>query len=99
MAHQFNALIRALPALALWSCAGAAMAANPLGFAVAAAPSMFVLAVAQADAGSVDGKPLKVEAPPPPRQEAPAPDAGRSPPAVAQSAPQDRADEQKVALR
>ena len=99
MAHQSKALVLALPMLALWSCAGMAMAANPLGFAVAAAPSMFVLAVAQADAERVEGKQAKAEATPRPRQEALAADTARTAPPVAPAAPPEQADGPRISLR
>ncbi|MBB3222014.1 hypothetical protein [Pseudoduganella umbonata] len=98
MAHQSRALFLALPALALWCCAGMAMAANPLGFAVAAAPSMFVLAVEEARGNDKDAKAAMQE-----REAALA--AAEQARQVVQPAPQERAaarataDDRKVTLR
>lgn len=106
MARQSRspALFCALLALALLSLAATATAANPLGMAVAGAPSMFVLAVAQAtgegkDAG--DARPAGLEDRRQPRQEAPPPAADRNRQAATQPAAQESAipDERKVSLR
>jgi hypothetical protein len=75
MARQSRspALFCALLALALLSLAAAATAANPLGLAVAGAPSMFVLAVAEATGNTRDGAGARqagAEDPRQPRQDA-----------------------------
>lgn len=99
MAHHFNAPLRTLLALAWWFGAASAMAANPLGFAVAAAPSMFVLAVAEAAPDSAEGKAVKAVEPRQPPPETPAPAARSSRQAAAQPVPEERDNDRKVSLR
>jgi hypothetical protein len=110
MARQSRspALFCALLALALLSLAATATAANSLGLAVAGAPSMFVLAVAEARGDARDDKATAVagaEVQRPPRQEALPPAAERNRQAATQAAAQAHAventlaDDRKVSLR
>ena len=110
MARQSRspALFCALLALALLSLGAAASAANPLGMAVAGAPSMIVLAVAEARGDAREDKRIRQAAADvrlQPRQEALALEAERNRQAAAQPAAQARAvdstlaDDRKVSLR
>ncbi len=112
MAYQFASTLRVLLALALLPVVTGATAASSLGAAVAGAPSLFVLAVAEATG---DGKAMRREAERESGREsearrgsAPAPSAGdkeHDRQAAAQPAPQGRPgsvdlqDDGKVALR
>jgi hypothetical protein len=104
MAYQFASTLRVLLALALLPVVTGAAAASSLGSAVAGAPSLFVLAVAEATG---DGKEAsrEAEARHGSGPEQSAGDKERNRQAAAQPAPQGRPggvdlqDDSKVALR
>lgn len=79
----------AMLALALLCAAGGAAAVNPLGLAVAGAPSMFVLAVAQASGDTRGGRVAQAG----PHPEARAADTDRLRQAAAPSPPGQRTEE------
>jgi hypothetical protein len=90
-------------ALALLCCPVAAMAANPFGSAVAGAPSLFVLAVAEARGENKETRAETQDREP--RQEVQANASDRGRPASVQAPSQrpmggsERADERKLSLR
>ncbi|HEX8601891.1 MAG TPA: hypothetical protein VF774_04555 [Pseudoduganella sp.] len=96
MAHRSRspAIFCALLTLALLSLAAAATAANPLGMAVAGAPSMFVLAVAEARGDSKEGRAVQQDREPP--SDTALPVAERSRQAAAQPVLRERSDDRRL---